>query len=61
VEDGNLYLRLRKMSNTIYAVNGKVSRSFVYKAKEGRYVTRFSRVSACYITPTQEIVSYIPW
>jgi hypothetical protein len=26
LEDGNLYLRLRKMSHTIYAANGKVSR-----------------------------------
>jgi len=25
LEDGNLYLRLRKMSHTIYAANGKVS------------------------------------
>jgi hypothetical protein len=51
MEDGNLYLRLRKMSHTIYAANGKVSHIhrrmcewdytidkslFVYKAKEGR-------------------------
>ena len=25
LEDGNLYLRLRKMSHTIYVANGKVS------------------------------------
>jgi hypothetical protein len=25
LEDSNLYLRLRKMSHTIYAANGKVS------------------------------------
>jgi len=25
LEDGNLYLRMRKMSHTIYAANGKVS------------------------------------
>jgi len=25
LEDGNLYLRLRKMSHTIYAANGEVS------------------------------------
>jgi hypothetical protein len=25
LEDGNLYLRLRKISHTIYATNGKVS------------------------------------
>jgi hypothetical protein len=31
LEDGNLYLRLRKMSHTIYAANGKVSHSWNQK------------------------------
>jgi hypothetical protein len=56
LEDGNLYLRLRKMSHTIYAASGKVShihrrmcqwdytewitRSFVNKAKERVFLSR---------------------
>jgi hypothetical protein len=53
LEDGNLYLRLRKMSHTIYSAIEKsvtftdacaneiipsINRSFVYKSKEGGHV-----------------------
>jgi hypothetical protein len=34
LEDGNLYLRLRKMSHTIYAANGKVSHIQTTKNKQ---------------------------
>jgi hypothetical protein len=32
LEDGNLYLRLRKMSHTIYADNGKVGQQMIKNA-----------------------------